>query len=619
MHILPPAQAQLVQSAAHFASIPGIVEALIQNALDAGALRIEVALGTPAQDPSGWSVACFDDGRGWSAADAPLLGMRGATSRAADRAGRSLYLLRGVCSTFSADSRRAGDAARGLPGWAATGVRAGGIFGCTPVRLAALVPARELMGVLAVVQTLAIFAWTVALRVDVDSGPSPLLQLVAAHTPLQRVAALFPGARGLRPVAATSGAYTVTGYAAAAGEGVGAPLAAVTLNGLVARGGVGGVREAAEAAAPPGAGGVHYLLQVTALPGSCTAVFDAAPDRAFVSFEDARAVRALVTAAVRAAQGVGGAAAPPAPTSPRRERLPPPPPAPPPPLLLSPYFSRAADAPTPLLSPPRPLPHALLPALAAEAAVARRVDAPMPALRGCARRSAAAAAAAAAPPAPVAVTRAELAGASVVGQFGRAFILLAHARAGVLIVDQHAAHERVRLEALEAELLASPGAVERVPLTPHVGLALTPAQRHAARGHGALLDAWGWALQLGERCEALLAAPRVAGATLLADPLSEFLDALGARGGAPAAAVAADPAAVRAAAWRAGARPPAVLRLLNSRACRGSVMFGDALSRAQCEGLVAALAVTSLPMQCAHGRPSVLPLFRLREGGLDGV
>lgn len=48
--------------------------------------------------------------------------------------------------------------------------------------------------------------------------------------------------------------------------------------------------------------------------------------------------------------------------------------------------------------------------------------------------------------------------------------------------------------------------------------------------------------------------------------------------------------------------PPGVLRVLRSKACRSAIMFGDALSRQQCEGLLAQLAATQLCFMCAHGR-----------------
>ena len=64
----------------------------------------------------------------------------------------------------------------------------------------------------------------------------------------------------------------------------------------------------------------------------------------------------------------------------------------------------------------------------------------------------------------------------------------------------------------------------------------------------------------------------------------------------------------------AGARPPppqAIRRVLVSKACRGAIMFGDKLSRRQCDQVVASLITCALPFQCAHGRPTLWPLLRL--------
>jgi DNA mismatch repair protein MLH3 len=60
--------------------------------------------------------------------------------------------------------------------------------------------------------------------------------------------------------------------------------------------------------------------------------------------------------------------------------------------------------------------------------------------------------------------------------------------------------------------------------------------------------------------------------------------------------------------------PAGVVGMLNSRACRSAVMFNDPLSLRECEDLVARLARCAFPFQCAHGRPSVVPLLRLGEG-----
>ncbi|GJJ69487.1 DNA mismatch repair protein MLH3 [Entomortierella parvispora] len=54
--------------------------------------------------------------------------------------------------------------------------------------------------------------------------------------------------------------------------------------------------------------------------------------------------------------------------------------------------------------------------------------------------------------------------------------------------------------------------------------------------------------------------------------------------------------------------PRAILDIVNSKACRGAIMFNDALSFQQCQDLVQNMARCAFPFQCAHGRPSIVPL-----------
>jgi DNA mismatch repair ATPase MutL len=54
-----------------------------------------------------------------------------------------------------------------------------------------------------------------------------------------------------------------------------------------------------------------------------------------------------------------------------------------------------------------------------------------------------------------------------------------------------------------------------------------------------------------------------------------------------------------------------VHKILCSKACRYAIKFGDELSNEQCEELIAKLKHCSLPFQCAHGRPSIVPLSKL--------
>ncbi|XP_042356293.1 DNA mismatch repair protein Mlh3 isoform X2 [Plectropomus leopardus] len=57
-----------------------------------------------------------------------------------------------------------------------------------------------------------------------------------------------------------------------------------------------------------------------------------------------------------------------------------------------------------------------------------------------------------------------------------------------------------------------------------------------------------------------------------------------------------------------GTLPLTVLKVLASLACHGAIKFNDTLSKEECHSLVASLSSCQLPFQCAHGRPSIAPL-----------
>jgi DNA mismatch repair protein MLH3 len=62
--------------------------------------------------------------------------------------------------------------------------------------------------------------------------------------------------------------------------------------------------------------------------------------------------------------------------------------------------------------------------------------------------------------------------------------------------------------------------------------------------------------------------------------------------------------------------PQGIIELINSRSCRSAIMFNDPLTRDQCTGLLERLVECAFPFQCAHGRPSMVPLVDL--GGALG-
>jgi len=86
---------------------------------------------------------------------------------------------------------------------------------------------------------------------------------------------------------------------------------------------------------------------------------------------------------------------------------------------------------------------------------------------------------------------------------------------------------------------------------------------------------------------------------------------------------------------RMGFAPRKLVEVVNSRACRSAIMFGDGLGREECVELVERLAGRDIereeegekavnegckfPFMCAHGRPSMVPLVRMSASNTSQV
>ncbi|KAJ0124590.1 DNA mismatch repair protein MLH3 [Diaporthe amygdali] len=57
--------------------------------------------------------------------------------------------------------------------------------------------------------------------------------------------------------------------------------------------------------------------------------------------------------------------------------------------------------------------------------------------------------------------------------------------------------------------------------------------------------------------------------------------------------------------------PQGIIELIHSRSCRSAIMFNDPLALDQCADLLGRLIQCAFPFQCAHGRPSMVPLVDL--------
>ncbi|MGD0117457.1 MAG: DNA mismatch repair endonuclease MutL [Candidatus Binatus sp.] len=170
----------------------------------------------------------------------------------------------------------------------------------------------------------------------------------------------------------------------------------------------------------------------------------------------------------------------------------------------------------------------------------------------------------------------------VIGQIFAGYIAL-ETEEGLLLIDQHAAHERVTFEKLRREL--RDGGIRTQAMLAPVPVELNPAR--ASQVHGALseLRAMGFEVEpFGPTTLLLKAAPAVfgpeGGAKLLGDMIESMGDA-GFRGGGEAA----------------------FENWLKQLACHGSVRVGRVLEPAEIHSLLAELDRTEFKTNCPHGRP----------------
>ncbi|MCB2100157.1 MAG: DNA mismatch repair endonuclease MutL [Rhodobacterales bacterium] len=179
---------------------------------------------------------------------------------------------------------------------------------------------------------------------------------------------------------------------------------------------------------------------------------------------------------------------------------------------------------------------------------------------------------------PLGVARAQLHGTYIVAQ----------TRDGMVLVDQHAAHERLTEEKLKAQM-AGEGVRRQGLLLPEV-VELDPAaaERVAARadelaGLGLVVEAFGDGAVVVREVPALLGETDVQGLVRdLADDLME-LDS-------------------------AAALTDRLNAVCASMACHGSVRAGRRLTPEEMNALLREMEATPLSGQCAHGRPTYVEL-----------
>ena len=173
-------------------------------------------------------------------------------------------------------------------------------------------------------------------------------------------------------------------------------------------------------------------------------------------------------------------------------------------------------------------------------------------------------------------------GLRLIGQLFAGYIAL-ESDEGLLLVDQHAAHERVTFERLKSQL-GSGGVEVQAQLVPET-LEINPAR--VAHVHAALpkLRALGFDIEpFGPTTLLLKGTPAVFGAGGGLRLLSDMIESLG------------DGATQ----WRGEEGFEAMLKQL---ACHGSVRVGRILKDSEIQALLADLDRTPFKTNCPHGRP----------------
>jgi DNA mismatch repair protein MutL len=167
----------------------------------------------------------------------------------------------------------------------------------------------------------------------------------------------------------------------------------------------------------------------------------------------------------------------------------------------------------------------------------------------------------------------------VFGQSAQTFIV-AEGPAGLYMIDQHAAHERVLFDEL-----ARPG--ERIvqPLLDPLQLELTSDQWDAFETHQSDLRTLGFDIEaFGDRACMVRTVPVVGQRSVPPEVLADVLDAIHAGGSA------AD----------------VMHRMLEIVACKAAVKAGQVLSLTEMRELVSRLERTEHPRTCPHGRPTTV-------------
>jgi DNA mismatch repair protein MutL len=567
--VLPPEVQGQIAAGEVIERPASVVRELVENALDAGARQVTVQLHAGGVE----RIVVRDDGEGMAAEDAHIAFARHATSklaRAEELATVTTLGFRGEALPSIAAvahvrlvTRRAVDAAAAVVAADGAGARPAGVagaapgttievhdlFATTPARRKFLrTPATEAGHVVDTLTRLAVASPGVGFRLEHDGRE--LLALPAVRDLGQRLVQVLGRARGgaLVPVEASAGGWLLSGFVGPPRETLGSARLVWTYVAVGPGGSGRWVRDRVLLRAV--LDGYESLLMRGRYPIAVLFVRAPAgeldvnvhPAKLEVRFRDSAAVHRLVTPALRARLTAALAPGAPRPPDTVAEGAPP--------------YPALRFAPGP--SATAPLPDAL----------------PLwtPAPRG-------------------------FASLRFIGQIFDGY-LLCEGDGRVVLIDQHAAHERVVFERLRAERLA--GGVARDALLVPEPVELPASEAAALVEHGAALAAAGLEGEaFGEGTYLLRTLPRLLAGRSGGELVRAIATELVQHGASEAAERAADAA-------------------LATVACHSVVRVGQRLDASQVNALLEAMDGVTVAAHCPHGRPVAAELSRAQLEGLFG-
>src|SRR5579872_75446 len=579
IRILPPHTVNRIAAGEVIERPAAVVKELVENALDAGAARIAVALDGGGVD----RIEVTDDGCGMEAAGLALAVLRHATSKLADEdlvriatlgfRGEALPSI-GAAARLSISSRpreaghaseisvEGGTVSEVAPAAGAAGTRVAvrDLFFATPARRKFLKhPRTEAEHAEAAVRRLALAAPSVAFRLESDGR---VVFDLPPQERRERVEALFgrDAAEAMVEVNGERGVLRIAGFACSpAVTRASSAMQALTVNGRPVADPV--LRTSVRVAYRDViAVGRHPVVALwLELPPDELDV-NVHPAKTELRFRDAGAVRALVIGSVgRALAGGAGTALP----------------APRPSLHL--VHSRPAAVPYPHVPPDRGPGHALPGMAETQLAFGAGPAARMLAV-----------------PEPVA----EHPLGAPVAQVLDTYVIAVAADGSLVLVDQHAAHERLTHEALREQMLDGGVRTQPLLLPAVVDLPVADVGRLLGRVEelgklGLEIEAFGPGAVMVRALPAALGSPEP-GPLLrdLADEFGEMEEATSLH-----------------------ARLDAVIARL---ACHGSVRAGRRLNAAEMDALLRQMEATPRAATCSHGRPTFLKLTKAEIEKLFG-